>query len=88
MLRPVPTSDRLTEAALSTNLLGALVKVHSMQAGLLCNAWSRGKKPDRAMLALMRGFAYAQAGKHAQSLKVCIPVLWANTGHQECEQVC
>ena len=79
MLRPVPASDRLTQPTLSKKLQEALGKMHGMQAGLLCDAWSKGKRPDKGMLALMRGYAYAQAGKHEQSLKVCTPVLSANT---------
>ncbi|KAL3161267.1 hypothetical protein ABBQ38_009628 [Trebouxia sp. C0009 RCD-2024] len=44
-------------------------KLHSMQVGLLLTAWGSSKQPDKASLALMRGFAYIQAGRHEQALK-------------------
>ena len=47
-----------------------LHKIHSLQAGLLCTAWGSSGRPDKASLALMRGLAYAQAGKFEQALRV------------------
>ena len=44
-----------------------------MQAGLMLTAWGNSKQPDKASLALMRGFAYVQAGRHEQALKVNKP---------------
>lgn len=71
MLKPVPSSERLTQPALRQKLQEAMKKMHSMQAKLLCHAWTVGQKPNKAMLALMRGLAYAQAGRSTQALKVC-----------------
>ncbi len=48
----------------------ALHKIHSLQAGLLCTAWGSSGRPDKASLALMRGLAYAHAGKFEQALRV------------------
>ena len=69
-LKPVPKQWKLTQLALTQNLQEAMQKMHSMQLGLLLTAWGSSKQPDKASLALMRGFAYEQAGRHGQALKV------------------
>ncbi len=48
----------------------AMHKIHNLQAELLCTAWGSSGRPDKASLALMRGLAYAQAGKFEQALRV------------------
>lgn len=70
LLKPVPKQDRLAQPELIQKLQEAGKKTHDLQTKLLCQAWSMGKKPDKAVLALMRGFAYAHAGRHTQALKV------------------
>lgn len=69
-LKPVPKQWKLTQLALTQRLQEAMQKLHSMQVGLLLTAWAGSKQPDKASLALMRGFAYVQAGRHEQALKV------------------
>lgn len=69
-LKPVPKQWKLTAPALTRKLLETMQKLHSMQVGLLLTAWGSSKQPDKASLALMRGFAYIQAGRHEQALKV------------------
>ena len=70
LLRPVPKPWKLPQAALMQRLLDAMHKIHSLQAGLLCTAWGSSGRPDKASLALLRGLAYAQAGKFEQALRV------------------
>jgi len=71
VLKPVPKTWKLPQAMLTKNLQKALQKLHSMQAGLLCTAWGLSGRLDKASLAMMRGFAYAQAGRFEQALRVC-----------------
>lgn len=69
-LKPVPKQWKLTQPALTHKLQEVMQKLHSMQLGLLLTAWGSSKQPDKANLALMRGFAYVQAGRFEQALKV------------------
>ena len=66
----MPKQWKLSQPALTQKLQEAMQQLHSMQLGLLLTAWGSSKQPDKASLALMRGFAYVQAGRHEQALKV------------------
>lgn len=70
-LKLVPKQFALTRSALTKQVQDVMQKLHSMQAQLLYTAWGGSGQPDKASLALMRGFAYAQAGRYEQALKVC-----------------
>ena len=69
-LKLVPKQWALSQSAVAKNLQKVIGDLHTMQAGLLCTAWGTCRQPDKASLALMRGFAYAQAGRYEQALKV------------------
>lgn len=71
-LKPVPKQWKLTQSALTQKLKEAMHMLHGMQVGLLMTAWGNSRQPGKAGLALMRGFAYVQAGRHEQALKVNI----------------
>ena len=60
----------MSKPELTQKLQVAVAKMHSPQAWLLSQTWASGGKPEKAMLALMRGWAYAQAGRPQQALKV------------------
>lgn len=70
LLRPVPKAWKLPPSELTRKLQEAMQKLHEVQAGLLCAAWGSTGQPDKASLALMRGYAYARAGKPEQALRV------------------
>lgn len=69
-LKPVPKQWKLTQSELTQKLQEAMQQLHGVQLGLLVTAWGSSKQPDKASLALMRGFAYVQAGRPEQALKV------------------
>ncbi len=66
----MPKPWKLPQAALMQRVQDAMHKIHNLQAELLCTAWGSSGRPDKASLALMRGLAYAQAGKFEQALRV------------------
>ena len=70
LLRPVPKAWKLPPSELTQKLQEAMQKLHEVQAGLLCAAWGSTGQPDKASLALMRGYAYARAGRPEQALRV------------------
>lgn len=70
VLKPVPSAWRLPQAVLTSKVKAVMLRLHSVQAGLLCTAWGSSGWPDQASLALMRGLAYAQAGNSKQALRV------------------
>ena len=73
MLRLIPANQRLSHAGLKTQLQAAIVgRQLAVDARcMLTAAWQRGKAPGRAVLALMRGYAYLQDGHHDLASRVC-----------------